>query len=234
MTCQLPDGSTVSLWASGDNYAGQWAYFWTEFDREEVPEVLYRTFRVGTPPGEWLPMKPSAAVFEESGFEEEEDEDQGAQLGAAAKLTEGRYILQAKVFIDGVATELAGVTFEVQPPAPEECTRPSVSTPYVQFKPWLHEPSIPQNDAAPATVTPNSKGWVTCPSCGWGFKPTDPNAWNGDRHRRCGQRLRIQEPGTAEPGAAPNGGPATPLGNSGVTEGPPSVSLIVRRQQTPH
>ena len=28
----------------------------------------------------------------------------------------------------------------------------------------------------------------------------------------------------AEPGAAPNGGPATPLGSSGVTEGPPSVS----------
>jgi hypothetical protein len=27
-----------------------------------------------------------------------------------------------------------------------------------------------------------------------------------------------------EPGAAPNGGPATPTGNSGVTEGPPSVS----------
>ena len=29
---------------------------------------------------------------------------------------------------------------------------------------------------------------------------------------------------TAKPGAAPNGGPATPSGNSGVTEGPPSVS----------
>jgi hypothetical protein len=28
----------------------------------------------------------------------------------------------------------------------------------------------------------------------------------------------------AEPSAAPNGGPATRLGNSGVTEGPPSVS----------
>jgi hypothetical protein len=28
----------------------------------------------------------------------------------------------------------------------------------------------------------------------------------------------------AEPGAAPNGGPATQLGNSNVTEGPPSVS----------
>jgi len=28
----------------------------------------------------------------------------------------------------------------------------------------------------------------------------------------------------AEPSAAPNGGPATQLGNSGVTDGPPSVS----------
>jgi hypothetical protein len=28
----------------------------------------------------------------------------------------------------------------------------------------------------------------------------------------------------AEPGAAPNGRPATPLGNSGVTQGPPSAS----------
>ncbi len=30
--------------------------------------------------------------------------------------------------------------------------------------------------------------------------------------------------GITEPCAAPNGGPATQLGNSGVTEGPPSVS----------
>lgn len=35
--------------------------------------------------------------------------------------------------------------------------------------------------------------------------------------------IRIH-PNPAQPGAAPNGGPATPLGNSGVTEGPPSVS----------
>lgn len=33
----------------------------------------------------------------------------------------------------------------------------------------------------------------------------------------------LRKPG-AEPGAAPNGGPATQLGGSGVTEGPPSVS----------
>ena len=29
---------------------------------------------------------------------------------------------------------------------------------------------------------------------------------------------------SGQPGATPNGGPATPVGNSGVTEGPPSVS----------
>jgi hypothetical protein len=34
---------------------------------------------------------------------------------------------------------------------------------------------------------------------------------------------RRQTPG-AQPDAAPNGGPATQLGNSGASEGPPSVS----------
>jgi hypothetical protein len=36
--------------------------------------------------------------------------------------------------------------------------------------------------------------------------------------------LRLLEEHQAEPFAPPNGGPATPRGNSGVTEGPPSVS----------
>jgi hypothetical protein len=36
--------------------------------------------------------------------------------------------------------------------------------------------------------------------------------------------MQIQARGTAEPSASPNGGPATPLGNSGGAEGPPSVS----------
>jgi hypothetical protein len=39
---------------------------------------------------------------------------------------------------------------------------------------------------------------------------------------RCRRRRK-----EAEPGASPNGGPATPVGNSGVTEGPPSVSSCV-------
>lgn len=37
-------------------------------------------------------------------------------------------------------------------------------------------------------------------------------------------RLRDRDDKDSELGAAPNGGPATRLGNSGVTEGPPSVS----------
>ena len=39
-----------------------------------------------------------------------------------------------------------------------------------------------------------------------------------------GQDASPPERPNAESGAAPNGGPATPVGNSGVTEGPPSVS----------
>lgn len=35
---------------------------------------------------------------------------------------------------------------------------------------------------------------------------------------------KLTEEERAEPGAAPNGGPAAQIGNSGVTEGPPSVS----------
>jgi hypothetical protein len=35
--------------------------------------------------------------------------------------------------------------------------------------------------------------------------------------------MQAAERKRAEPGAAPNGGPATPAGNSRVSEGPPSV-----------
>jgi tetratricopeptide (TPR) repeat protein len=38
------------------------------------------------------------------------------------------------------------------------------------------------------------------------------------------ERARKLRERKAEPGAPPNGGPATPFGSSGVTEGPPSVS----------
>ncbi len=45
-------------------------------------------------------------------------------------------------------------------------------------------------------------------------------AGTANHHVTCWKKHAAQ----AEPGASPNGGPATPSGNSGVTEGPPSVS----------
>ena len=49
----------------------------------------------------------------------------------------------------------------------------------------------------------------------------DPDPWQFSDHCPVILELSIE---MAEPGAAPNGGPATQLGNSGATEGPPSVS----------
>jgi hypothetical protein len=45
-----------------------------------------------------------------------------------------------------------------------------------------------------------------------------------DSFYRRAEREQLIPSGFAERGAPPNGGPATQLGNSGVTEGPPSVS----------
>ena len=38
----------------------------------------------------------------------------------------------------------------------------------------------------------NHDGWTQCPSCGFKFKITDSNAWDGKRHRRCSQPLKIE------------------------------------------
>jgi hypothetical protein len=53
---------------------------------------------------------------------------------------------------------------------------------------------------------------AVCPSCGCDY------TYNG---AECLLRVRERN-GDAEPGAPPNGGPATPVGNSGVSQGPPS------------
>ncbi len=59
--------------------------------------------------------------------------------------------------------------------------------------------------------------WICAGGSALGIVPSEVVVW---RHRK-----RLRGAGhLAEPGAAPNGGPATPAGNSGVAEGPPSVS----------
>jgi hypothetical protein len=74
-----------------------------------------------------------------------------------------------------------------------------------------------------------------CPVCGQSFHllvTTDLAKWYADRApgKKVGEVVSLKcldcwkASESAEPDAPPNGGPATRLGNSGVTEGPPSVS----------
>jgi hypothetical protein len=49
-----------------------------------------------------------------------------------------------------------------------------------------------------------------------GYRLTFALAWNS--------RARLLQHNLAEPGGSPNGGPVTRSGNSGIIEGPPSVS----------
>jgi hypothetical protein len=63
-----------------------------------------------------------------------------------------------------------------------------------------------------------------------GFNVSSFLNWGGIDHYRCNQDQlqwilhRMVATINGEPDAAPNGGPATQVGNSVVTEGPPSVS----------
>ena len=42
-------------------------------------------------------------------------------------------------------------------------------------------------------VTPNERGTVKCPKCGYKFNVFKmSSAWNGIKHKRCGQRLIVQ------------------------------------------
>ncbi len=41
------------------------------------------------------------------------------------------------------------------------------------------------------TVQLNVKGWAKCPYCKTTFKPTDPNAWTGFRHKPCLSLLNL-------------------------------------------
>ncbi len=62
----------------------------------------------------------------------------------------------------------------------------------------------------------------------WHDAFTQPMLLSGElpeqKVRTFAERLSMSYKKGVEPSAAPNGGPATRLGNSGVTEGPPSVS----------
>jgi hypothetical protein len=43
----------------------------------------------------------------------------------------------------------------------------------------------------PANAVQASSGWVTCPYCDIRFALYNPSSWDGEKHKRCGQRLII-------------------------------------------
>ena len=47
------------------------------------------------------------------------------------------------------------------------------------------------NDNPEIVAECRSEGRVACPACGWRFRATDPHAWTGQRHMRCGQKLKL-------------------------------------------
>jgi hypothetical protein len=119
MDYELPDGTCMTLWASSDANISSWSFFWAEFEMRKPPKVWYRVCPAKKTPGDWQLMKTAAAVFKQTGFDDDPDilsdpDPGGAQLGAAEKLPKGRYVLQAKVSIAGDEIEFGGVTFSVK------------------------------------------------------------------------------------------------------------------------
>ncbi len=52
-------------------------------------------------------------------------------------------------------------------------------------------PRIVLKEPEAITLTVGETGWTRCPNCNFRFKVTDPNAFDGRYHNRCGQRLKI-------------------------------------------
>lgn len=46
-------------------------------------------------------------------------------------------------------------------------------------------------DNEPIEAAVYQLNWVKCPQCGWRFCLKNTSSWSGERHRRCGQRLRL-------------------------------------------
>jgi hypothetical protein len=116
---EFPDGTGMSLWASSDRSISPWSFFWAEFEMRRAPKVWYRVFPATKKPGDWQPMKTADEVFKQTGFDDDPEilsdpDPDGAQLGAAEKLSKGRYVLQVKVAIKGKEIEFGGVTFSVK------------------------------------------------------------------------------------------------------------------------
>jgi len=47
----------------------------------------------------------------------------------------------------------------------------------------------PHHDSAPMTPANLKEGWIKCPGCGFKLQWSNLAVWQGNRHKRCGQRI---------------------------------------------
>jgi hypothetical protein len=118
---QLPDGSWVCLRIENDSLQSKWTYFWLTFVTGEVRPAWYRVFPLGTPPPEWQPLDPAAAVDKQTGVEDDESDkdaeetmrENEGKIGAAKRLRPGQYVFQSKIRVGADDVELTSVEFQV-------------------------------------------------------------------------------------------------------------------------
>jgi hypothetical protein len=118
---QLPDGSWVSLRVENDYLYDERSYFWLKFLNEKIYPAWYRVFPVGAPPPQWKPMKPAKGVDGQGGAEDEDSDkdaeetmrENAGKVGAARKLSKGRYVFQSKIRVQNEDVELTSVEFDV-------------------------------------------------------------------------------------------------------------------------
>ena len=67
-----------------------------------------------------------------------------------------------------------------------ECSACSGSGVTGEVEPYFAE------DPPEASSEIDSLGWLTCPNCGWRFATHHADAWTGQRHMLCGQRILIR------------------------------------------
>lgn len=112
---ELPDGSMVYTWTSGDRRADEWMYLWCDLSGVERANPMYRVHKESEQPGDWKPLLTESAAYEITGFDNSEDDEPENPfiIVGVEKLASGNYVYQVRVDVDGQPVATAGITFDI-------------------------------------------------------------------------------------------------------------------------
>jgi len=109
------DDQSLSGWVSvpAPEDPSRWVYFWLD---GPAPRAQYRCYLETDAPGAWSQLSSPKDVYRTTGFREddEESDEEGAELGAAARLEVGTYRLDFQYPGKGENVLLEGIRFEVR------------------------------------------------------------------------------------------------------------------------